>query len=54
MARLAFFHHAPDRGDAELGDVVAAARREVEARGSALHVSAAAEGEEIALAGRAA
>ena len=54
VARLAFFHHAPDRGDAELGDVVAAARREVEARGSALHVSAAAEGEEIALAGRAA
>jgi ribonuclease BN (tRNA processing enzyme) len=46
---LFLFHHAPDRGDAELESLVAALRDEVARRGSPLAVAAAAEGEEIAV-----
>ena len=51
VRRLALFHHAPDRGDAELERIVAELRRELAERGSPLELSVATEGEEIALAG---
>jgi phosphoribosyl 1,2-cyclic phosphodiesterase len=51
VRRLALFHHAPDRGDAELERIVGEMREALAARGSALELSAAAEGEEIALCG---
>ena len=49
VRRLALFHHAPDRADAELERAVEELRRELAARGSALELSAAAEGEETVL-----
>ncbi len=49
VGRLLFFHHAPDRGDAELDTIVAGARAEAEARGSTVVVDAATEGPEILL-----
>jgi phosphoribosyl 1,2-cyclic phosphodiesterase len=52
VRRLALFHHAPDRGDAELQRIADRLRGELAARGSALELSVATEGEEIALPGR--
>ncbi|HKP74334.1 MAG TPA: MBL fold metallo-hydrolase [Longimicrobiaceae bacterium] len=53
VRRLALFHHAPDRTDAELDAIAAGLRDGLAARGSALVLCVADEGAEIAL-GRAA
>lgn len=52
VRRLLFFHHAPSRADAELEAIAASCGARVEARGTALAVGIATEGEEIAIAGR--
>lgn len=49
VRRLHFFHHAPDRTDAELEQIFTLCRDELAARGSALQLGLAAEGEEIAI-----
>lgn len=49
VRRLALFHHAPDRGDAEIERAVDELRGGLAARGSTLELCAAAEGEETAL-----
>jgi phosphoribosyl 1,2-cyclic phosphodiesterase/CheY-like chemotaxis protein len=49
--RLALFHHDPDRDDAALEGLVAAARARVAAAGAELEVFAAAEGQELELRG---
>jgi phosphoribosyl 1,2-cyclic phosphodiesterase/CheY-like chemotaxis protein len=49
--RLALFHHDPDRDDAALEALVAAARARVAAAGADLEVFAAAEGQELDLRG---
>lgn len=47
VRRLLFFHHAPDRTDAELNEQLAAQRAVLRRRASALQIGMAAEGEEI-------
>ena len=47
VRRLQLFHHAPDRGDAELHAIVERLRGDVARRGSALEVGAAVEGQEL-------
>ena len=47
--RLMFFHHAPERTDEALAEIVDRRREEAAARGLHLEVDAAAEGTEIAL-----
>jgi phosphoribosyl 1,2-cyclic phosphodiesterase len=49
VKRLLFFHHAPERTDDELVEIVDQRREEAAARGLRLEVDAAAEGNEIAL-----
>lgn len=49
VRRLALFHHAPDRSDAELEAIAGALRADLAARGSALELSIAAEREEVAI-----
>ncbi|HEX6749356.1 MAG TPA: MBL fold metallo-hydrolase [Longimicrobium sp.] len=53
VRKLALFHHAPDRTDDEVERMAGELRDELQARGSPLVLSAAAEGEEIALGGSA-
>jgi phosphoribosyl 1,2-cyclic phosphodiesterase len=54
VRRLRLFHHAPDRTDGELEAIAAGLRADLAARGSALELEVAAEGEVIAIpAGRA-
>jgi phosphoribosyl 1,2-cyclic phosphodiesterase len=48
VKRLLFFHHAPDRTDTALADIVDRMRDEAESRGLSLALDAAAEGTEIA------
>ena len=48
VRRLLFFHHAPERTDAALAEIVDRMRDEAAARGLSLDVDAAAEGAEIA------
>lgn len=52
VARLHLFHHAPDRTDDALDAVLGGIRGELAARGAPLVVTAAAEGDEIALPAR--
>lgn len=47
VRRLLFFHHAPDRTDAELSGLLGAQRAELRRRASPLEIGMAAEGEEI-------
>lgn len=47
VKRLRFFHHAPDRTDADLVRIVEEARADAERRGSRLEIGAAAEAEEL-------
>lgn len=47
VKRLYFFHHAPDRTDADLLRILDEARSDVERRGSGLELGVAAEGEEL-------
>jgi len=47
VKRLFFFHHAPDREDAELSQIVADRRDEAQSRGFGFEVAAASEGDEI-------
>jgi phosphoribosyl 1,2-cyclic phosphodiesterase len=49
VRRLALFHHAPDRTDAELDAILAELRGGLAGRGSPLELRMAAEGEEIAI-----
>jgi phosphoribosyl 1,2-cyclic phosphodiesterase len=49
VKRVAFFHHAPGRSDAELDTIVEEKRRYVENRGLAIQLEAASEGTEILL-----
>jgi phosphoribosyl 1,2-cyclic phosphodiesterase len=49
VRRLALFHHAPDRTDAELDAVLAQLRAQAASRGSGLELVMSAEGEEIAV-----
>jgi phosphoribosyl 1,2-cyclic phosphodiesterase len=49
VKRLLFFHHAPERTDDELVEIVDQRREEAATRGLRLEVDAAAEGNEIAL-----
>jgi CheY-like chemotaxis protein/phosphoribosyl 1,2-cyclic phosphodiesterase len=51
--RLALFHHDPTRGDDALDALLAASRARVAAAGRQLHIVAAAEGMEVAIAERA-
>jgi phosphoribosyl 1,2-cyclic phosphodiesterase len=53
VRRLALFHHAPDRGDAELERMAGELRQEMETRGATVELRVAAEGEETALGGSA-
>ena len=46
--RLLLFHHSPERADDELDALLARLREELAARGSALRLDAAAEGESLA------
>lgn len=46
VRRLGLFHHAPERKDAELLEILARVQADLERRGSALEVHAAMEGEE--------
>ena len=46
VKRLLFFHHAPDRTDAQLGALVEQAREALSQEGSTLEVDAAREGDE--------
>jgi len=50
VRRLRIFHHAPDRSDAELEAIAAELRAGLAARGHALELEVAAEGEEIVIA----
>jgi phosphoribosyl 1,2-cyclic phosphodiesterase len=47
VRRLFFFHHAPERTDAELLEILDALRADVDRRGSTLELGAASEGEEL-------
>ncbi len=47
VKRLFFYHHAPERSDAELLRILDEARAEVDRRGSGLQLGVAAEGEEL-------
>jgi phosphoribosyl 1,2-cyclic phosphodiesterase len=47
VRRLYFFHHAPERTDRELLDILEAARADLAARDSGLELAVAAEGEEL-------
>lgn len=47
VKRLYFFHHAPERTDAELLRILDDARSDLERRGSRLELGVAAEGEEL-------
>ncbi len=47
VKRLLFFHHAPDREDAELSEIVADRRDRALARGFGFEIEAASEGNEI-------
>ncbi|MEJ2502502.1 MAG: MBL fold metallo-hydrolase [Gemmatimonadota bacterium] len=47
VGRLCFFHHAPDRSDADLDRILDGIREELHRRGSSLRVAAAAEGETL-------
>ncbi len=47
VKRLLFFHHAPDREDAELSEIVADRRDKALSRGFRFEIDAAAEGNEI-------
>jgi phosphoribosyl 1,2-cyclic phosphodiesterase len=49
VRRLHFFHHAPDRADADLDRILAHCREDLAARGSPLEIAIATEGEEIAI-----
>jgi ribonuclease BN (tRNA processing enzyme) len=49
--RLFFFHHAPERTDAELLRILEQARADLERRGSDLELGVAAEGEELLVQG---
>jgi phosphoribosyl 1,2-cyclic phosphodiesterase len=49
--RLYFFHHAPERTDAELLRILDTMRADVERRGSGLELGVAAEGEELLVQG---
>lgn len=49
VKRLALFHHEPEHGDAEIDGLVAAARREAQARGRPTEVLAAQEGMTLTL-----
>ena len=51
VKRLYFFHHAPERTDADLLRIVDEARADVERRGSRLELGVAAEGEELLVQG---
>ena len=45
VRRVAFFHHAPERSDSDLWEIVARLKRELEEAGRLLQVTAAREGE---------
>lgn len=47
VRRLRLFHHAPERSDAELEDLVMTLREELAARGGVIEISAASEGEQV-------
>ncbi len=47
VKRLLFFHHAPDREDAELSEIVSDRRDEALSRGFGFEIDAASEGNEI-------
>ncbi len=47
VKRLLFFHHAPDREDAELSQIVEQRREEALSRGCSFEVDAASEGNQI-------
>lgn len=49
VKKLLFFHHDPERGDAELGQIVDRVRDEAVARGCAVDMAAAAEGSDFSL-----
>jgi len=49
--RLYFFHHAPERSDVELDEIVERFREDVDRRGLDLEVGAAFEGEDIRIEG---
>lgn len=49
VRRLFFFHHDPDRTDAELADIVDRARAHVEREGLGVDLAAATEGVEVTL-----
>ncbi|MDX1675800.1 MAG: MBL fold metallo-hydrolase [Longimicrobiales bacterium] len=51
VARLYFFHHAPERTDAELLGILDTMREAVDRRGSDLALGVAAEGEELLVTG---
>ena len=51
VKRLLFFHHAPDRTDADLLRILDEARAAAERRGSRLQLGVAAEGEELLVQG---
>jgi hypothetical protein len=49
VRQLALFHHAPERSDAEIDDILAGTRAATERAGIALDVVAAYEGLDISL-----
>ena len=51
VKRLYFFHHAPERTDAELLAILDGMREQVDRRGSGLELGVAAEGEELLVQG---
>lgn len=51
VKRLYFFHHAPERTDADLLRILDECRADVERRGSGLELGVAAEGEELLVHG---
>ncbi|MFO7894520.1 MAG: MBL fold metallo-hydrolase [Longimicrobiales bacterium] len=51
VKRLYFFHHAPERTDAELLNILDRMREDVDRRGSGLELGVAAEGEELLVQG---
>ena len=51
VKRLYFFHHAPERTDADLLRILDAMREDVDRRGSGLELGVAAEGEELLVQG---
>jgi len=51
VRRLAFFHHAPERTDDELGRILSELRDDIARRGSSLELAVAREGEEIVIGG---